>query len=240
MNKCTHKYIPGKVHPIPVDMIDSTAALKYSFIDSMGAIQNADALAENYSMSTEWMVKNLNATRGILCKATDPVTELPIHFTKEMLCEQIKKDTSVDITDILPNLENDLDKVNAVYIIFINEEGGYQSPKHFHAPVVDANGNVLDDTRTTTIIIPIKIVDDKKTSVCFNYQESPKIPSTLFLSSGWFSETVNGYTQSIEMPSAGQYLIIDFNSSKTLHWVENETGSKNEYLCIAIETSWSD
>lgn len=130
------------------------------------------------------------------------------------------------------------DGIDTFFMVLLNEDSKYRAEKHFHTR------NPLDrskDRRAVTVVIPYKIVEPVNEYVKFQY-----VDSTIDKKSGLDINLVRDNIlrteedpelpiQSIKMPDVGQYLVIDFNSTKCLHWVENN-GSKNEYICLITES----
>lgn len=142
----------------------------------------------------------------------------------------------------LPNafkaVEERMEKMDRFAMIIINEDSNYVAGAHLHAR------NPLDrskDMRTVTVVLPYKIVEPVDTYVKFQYIDYDIDKTSghdISLTRDYFLHTEPDPdlpTQDIKLPDVGQYLIIDFNGTECLHWVEN-SGSKNEYICLLFES----
>lgn len=143
----------------------------------------------------------------------------------------------------LPNAFEALDNtirgpIDGFALVLINSDSNYRAGAHFHphSPI-----DKTKDSRTVTVVVPYKVVEPSTSYVKFQYndQSVDKI-------SGLDMDIVRDNIlrtepdpdlpiQSIKMPDAGEYLLIDFNATKCFHWVD-DNGCKNEYLCLVVET----
>jgi hypothetical protein len=111
--------------------------------------------------------------------------------------------------------------------------------KHFHPPATNKN-NVYDlaHRRTITAVIPTKLVEPVTEQVCmqkFDYDFIGKTPIyNVYQDVNWQNENlkISPNIERIDMPKPGQYLILDFISSHTLHWVENSHSTNNEFIFL--------
>lgn len=112
--------------------------------------------------------------------------------------------------------------------------------KHFHAPEPDSN-NVYPEPgirRTITVAIPTKIVDEVSEQVClqeFDYDFVGKTPIyNGYQNIEWQQQNLSMHDEvtKIDMPKPGQYLVLDFIASHTLHWVENTLDTANEFIFL--------
>lgn len=112
--------------------------------------------------------------------------------------------------------------------------------KHFHPPAT-GEGNLYASPgyrRTLTAVIPTKIVDPVTEKVClqsFNYDFIGKSPVyNAYQNKEWQDANldISPNVEKIDLPQAGQYLILDFPSSHTLHWVENSLNTENEFIFL--------
>jgi len=103
------------------------------------------------------------------------------------------------------------------------------APAHRHGGRRKENATELfDSMRCVTVVIPTNTYGPSTSYFWANYQdEVPHDPT---------DQTIKGHIQKIKMPDPGQYLILDFDSVKTLHGVDNSLGNKNEFLCLMAET----
>lgn len=116
--------------------------------------------------------------------------------------------------------------------------GPGQVQAHVHTPKRNADGKYLGPRMTTTVVIPIKIVEPVTETLCFAWQDIPydqmnineealKWESSLSLLDS-YNDRSN--MQRIKFPEMGQHLVFTFNSSNYLHWSELDTN--NEFICL--------
>jgi hypothetical protein len=112
--------------------------------------------------------------------------------------------------------------------------------KHFHGPETDSNNVYIEPgiRRTITIAIPTKVVDEVTEQVCwqeFDYNFVGKTPIyNGYQNIEWQQEnlSLHNHVTKIDMPKPGQYLVMDFIASHTLHWVENSQSTNNEFIFL--------
>lgn len=112
--------------------------------------------------------------------------------------------------------------------------------KHFHAPETNSEGVYGEPgiRRTITVAIPTKIVDEVSEQVCwqeFDYDFVGKTPIyNGYQNVEWQQENLalSDEVTKIDMPKPGQYLVLDFIASHTLHWVENLKDTANEFIFL--------
>jgi hypothetical protein len=109
---------------------------------------------------------------------------------------------------------------------------------HFHTPKRDKDGKYTGPRMTTTVIIPIKIVEPVTETLCFSWKDVPYESMDLMKDVvGWENSLNlveeyhnNTNVQRIRFPNEGEYLTFHFNSSHYLHW--SELNTQNEFICL--------
>lgn len=98
----------------------------------------------------------------------------------------------------------------------------------------------LRNRRTLTVGIPYRIKEPVDDVLCFYSAEidyeNYTFPKTPDEGSAWHESVVKQATVAefeIRFPSENQFLILDFDSTKTVHWGVHRT--ENEYLFIACD-----
>lgn len=232
MSQVVYRYVNGRTQPLSEELKNDLRLGKYGFIDLMDQVRLFSDIDTTHVKDRVWMETNLSPSKLVIIGGF-AVFDNDYDAVLQELIDEIRDVSNIDLTDVLTIHDIDPSSIYAIYLVAINEESNYKMPKHVHSSLTDSN-NVEYDSKTVTVVVPTKIVDELATTACFNYQEH--MPCINVLGTGGFSDDVVGNVQYIDLPKEGQYLILNFNSTKTLHWVENVTGSKNEYLCITMET----
>lgn len=89
--------------------------------------------------------------------------------------------------------------------------------------------------RTVTLIAPIRIVEEITETVCFNYHpELDQVESQEEWIRNCLNTKVEGEVIKCKFPDIGEYLILDFDSTHYLHWVEGITN--NHYLIFVFDS----
>ena len=169
----------------------------------------------------------------------------PIQYPIEQAFEEYKRLYEIDAPNAFIELHKLSPLISRSFVLaFLGKEfneryrSGYVH-KHFHPPAANAN-NVyeLSTRRTITAVIPTKIVDPVSEQVClqkFEYDFVGKSPIyNAYQDSDWQEQNLllDDMIEKIDMPKPGQYLILDFVSSHTLHWVENNSNTNNEFIFL--------
>lgn len=159
-----------------------------------------------------------------------------------------KFDLNVPVAyDEVRKLVTEADRAFIVYVTksndgYIDTSRGHIHP-HFHPPryaLDEERKYISNERRTVSIVIPTKIVDPiteilRWTEFEFDFTTSKhaKVDKEKWIEDNLTIDYTN--VQEIKMPEPGQYLILDFDSAHTLHWIKNDQGSKNEYLCMILD-----
>jgi hypothetical protein len=123
-------------------------------------------------------------------------------------------------------------------ITYIDKHSSHRAHKHFHPRIMDKDSKNIRECRACVVVIPLNHPSPATEKVFFNHQDLRTHQEELIMDlCRWTAspyETVRGHVTELLMPAMGQYLILDFMSSRCLHWVENY-GTENEYVCLIIE-----
>lgn len=148
----------------------------------------------------------------------------------------------------LPIAFNELRKLSPMiarsFIAFVGESSnrfdnthGYVH-KHFHPPARNLEFKYIANTRrTTTVVVPTKLRNEVSEVLCvqrydFEFKGKDYVPYS-YQREDWFERFPKvGEVERIRMPNEGEYLVLDFESSHLVHWIENSLDSKNEFICL--------
>lgn len=159
-----------------------------------------------------------------------PLTKNDIEYT----IDEHEKIITKEANFIAPNAFNALrSRLSTAVYIFLAELT-FDAPKHFHAYL---DTEIPKNTRTVTIIIPAVIRNEVTEKVYFNYQEHTiEEENALYDIKQNFGcyETIVGKVDTVKFPKPGQYLMFDFNSTKTLHWSQHS--NENDFLLLIAAT----
>ena len=117
---------------------------------------------------------------------------------------------------------------------------GNESHKHFHPPAAGPDMRFVapGTRRTITAVLPIRIVEPVTEMVClqqfeFDFVGKEPHPNS-YQDPSWQKQNLTevGEVIKIPMPPMGSHLILDFVSSHTLHWVENNSNTNNEFIFL--------
>lgn len=171
----------------------------------------------------------------------------------DTICEQFRTKFDIDSTIALDELKKLTSKSAKAFLVYLGKDShssfdnsGGHLHKHFHPPTLDdvGQGNYMSNhRRTVTVVIPIRIADTVTESFCwtpfdFDFLSFWQPPHDLFGQPKWIAENLtidDSKTQKIKLPKSGQYLVLDFDSAHNLHWIENDEGSNNEYICLILD-----
>jgi hypothetical protein len=150
----------------------------------------------------------------------------------------------IDLPDAFQELKNISPIVSSSFLVFVgksanrfNNTFGYIH-KHIHPPEVSKDLKYISPSRrSTTVIVPTKIKNSISETLCIQKVEydfyGKDYIARSYQTEEWLSALPKvGDEIRIRMPSEGEYLVLDFESSHTLHWIENEMDSENEFICL--------
>ena len=108
---------------------------------------------------------------------------------------------------------------------------------HVHAPVKEYN---YEKCPNLTVIVPVKIVEPVTEEFCvkhYDYVPWDQFEYDKITHDDWFKVRegldTEGEVERIKLPDAGEYLVVEFEGSRDLHWVDNI--SNNHYLYFILE-----
>lgn len=208
--------------------VDGPTLPNFNYYDYVG---DEKVIADEFLMQNTWVMRN-----------DGQVTVYPIEVAFDAYKEQYGIDTDIAFNE-MKKLSDVITRsfiVAFVGKVFNNTYKNGYIHKHFHAPPTDEN-NVYASPgyrRTITAVIPTKIVDPVTEQVClqqFDYDFVGKTPIyNSYQNREWQEQNLDISTDiaKIKLPNPGQYLILDFTSSHTLHWIENNFNTRNEFICL--------
>lgn len=164
---------------------------------------------------------------------------MPIELSIEEIQKQLWEDAGLVapkafelVRNIFPN------GTSRFAITYVDKHSSYKAHKHLHPRIMSKDGKNIREARTCVVIVPINHNAPATEKLFFNHQElGTHIEELLMDLCRWTAshyETIKGQVIDIQMPSRDQYLVVEFMSSRCVHWVENY-GTENEYLCLIFE-----
>lgn len=227
----------------PEDKVKLMISMMEEFVDDLPKMIDG-------SMSPDLKINNpppmevLTQKRAINCGVQVlkfDENDQPLVFDTSVLIDQFKEYTSIDVPNAYAELKKRMPRAKRSGIAYINEYANYEVSKHFHGMLKSSKSLELIDTlRTVTVIIPYKITAPIQETVSFQHLEYSKekekelqLDLYKLLAIEWEPDP-NLPITTAKMPEPGQYLILDFNSTKCLHWVDNKF-NQNEYVCFLVE-----
>lgn len=110
--------------------------------------------------------------------------------------------------------------------------------KHFHPPATDINLKYISgNRRTTTVVVPTKLANEVNEILCmqqidYDFMANDYV-AFAYETESWIDQLPKtSDVIKIRMPSEGEYLVLDFESSHMVHWIENSLDSANEFICL--------
>lgn len=163
----------------------------------------------------------------------------PIHVSIDEIENRCKL-AGVYVPKAFEEIKKHMPEVARFIAVGVGDWSGYNVIPHFHSPILKGDGSYNRDCRTITVVIPMNHSVPVEEDFIAQYVEYSKEQEEelqlglikefyLYYKDDSFSKTT------VKMPAPGQYLVLDFNSSKILHWLENNNRTKNEYLCLVAE-----
>lgn len=128
--------------------------------------------------------------------------------------------------------------INRFAISHVGKLTEYKAYGHFHPCIKNKDGTNHRECHTVVVIIPINHKHPITEKLFFNHQdtltneEEHIVDLVRDIASPY--ETVRGNVLEVRMPSPGEYLVVEFQGSRCLHWLENY-GTENEYICLIAE-----
>lgn len=164
---------------------------------------------------------------------------LPIEMSIDEIQSKLREDTGLIAPKAFDCIRKSFPNGACRFAItYIDKHSSHRAHKHLHPRIMDKDGKNIRECRACVVVIPLNHPSPATERVFFNHQEpNGHIEELLMDLCRWTAspyETVRGQVIDVLMPTVGQYLILDFMSSRCLHWVENY-GTENEYLCLIVE-----
>lgn len=163
----------------------------------------------------------------------------PIEMSIEEIQDTLHKDTGLVAPKIFECIRKIFPNGACRFAItYIDKHSSYRAHKHIHPRIMDKDGKNIRECRACVVVIPLNHTSPATEKVFFNYQDPGTHMEELVMDlCRWTAspyETVKGQVLELMMPDMSQYLVLDFMSSRCVHWTENY-GTENEYLCLIIE-----
>jgi hypothetical protein len=208
--------------------IDGPVIPSFNFNDYVGSNKVS---VEQFLMQNTWVQKENGAA---------------VQYSIEQAFDSYKTLYGIDSSEAFSELKKLSPVITRSFILaFLGKEfnqkyrNGFVH-KHFHAPEPDSNNVYVEPgiRRTITVAIPTKIIDEVTEQVCwqeFDYDFVGKTPIyNGYQNVEWQQENLalHDTVTKIDMPKPGQYLVLDFIASHTLHWVENSQSTNNEFIFL--------
>lgn len=161
----------------------------------------------------------------------------------EMSIEEVQQKLLADAGLIAPKAfefikESFPNGVSRFGVTYVNKHSSYTAHKHLHPRIMAKDLKMIRECKTCLVVIPIQHTAPATEKLFLNHQEPNDHQVELIMDlCRWTAspyETVRGHVLDVAMPSMGQYLVVNFISSRCLHWVENY-GTENNYLCLVAE-----
>jgi hypothetical protein len=164
---------------------------------------------------------------------------LPIEMSVEEIQSKLREDTGLIAPKAFDFIRKSFPNGACRFAItYIDKHSSHRAHKHLHPRIMDKDGKNIRECRACVVVIPLNHSSPATEKVFLNHQDPNGHTEELIMDlCRWTAspyETVRGQVTELLMPSMGQYLILDFMSSRCLHWVENY-GTENEYLCLIVE-----
>lgn len=169
----------------------------------------------------------------------DPVTGLEDRYPVEYIADVYRSHYGIDVPYIFETIKTITDFAARSFIVYTRN--GAPVRKHIHPPVLDRSGKYIRDRRSVTFGIPSTLVQPVTDVLYFfesdfdftGYDHSKLNPEEKLLLHDNIIDAAKVPTEIIPFPDQGKCLVLDFNSTNTVHWVDHHT--KNEYIFIVYE-----
>lgn len=195
------------------------------------------------SSITQSVIDKIPKTReklgGIIHLKLDPNTREELPYTVDEVEERFKQYYGLDLPNAFDIIRSITPTVSRSFLVYDCKKEPVR--KHIHPPVTDINGKHVRNRRTLTIGVPYKIVEPVNDGVYFYSAEidyeNYRFPKTPEEGAAWHDSVVNQATVSdcevVMFPEKNQFLILDFDSTATVHWGFHHT--ENEYMFIVCD-----
>jgi len=169
----------------------------------------------------------------------DPITGLEDKYPVEYIADVYRSRYGIDVPYVFDTIKSITDFASRSFIVYTREKSPVR--KHIHPPVLDSKGKYVRDRRTISFGIPSTIVEPVTDLLYFyesnfdfaGYDHSVLSPDEKLLLHDNIIDAATVPVETIPFPDSGQCLVLDFNSTNTVHWVDHHT--KNDYFFIVYE-----
>lgn len=194
------------------------------------------------SSLTPEAIDNIPKTRerlgGIIHLNLDPITREELPYTIDEIEARYKEHYGFVLPSAFDIIRSFTPTVSKSFIVYDCKKEPIR--KHIHPPVTDAQGLHVRNRHTLTIGVPYNIVEPVDDVVCLysaniDY-ENYRFPKTPEEGAAWHDSVINQATfaeSEVLFPDKNQFLILDFDSTKTVHWGVHRT--ENEYVFIVCD-----
>lgn len=169
----------------------------------------------------------------------DPNTGLEDKYSVEYIADVYRSRYGIDVPYVFDTIKSITDFASRSFIVYTRPNSSVR--KHIHPPVLDRSGKYIRDRRTVSFGIP-SILNEPATDKIYFYESK-------FDFTGYDHSILNAVEKLaihdsiinsviepkdiIPFPGNGQCLVLDFNSTNTVHWADHHT--QNEYFFIVYE-----
>lgn len=169
----------------------------------------------------------------------DLVTGQELPYPVEHIAEVYRTHYGIDVPYVFDAIKSITDVATRSFIVYARPELTVR--KHIHPPVVDISGKYVRDRRTISFGIPSKIIQPSTDRLFFyeskfdfsEYDETKMSPEEKLSLHDSIINSATVPTRIIPFPNQDQCLVLDFDSTNTVHWADHHTA--NEYFFIAYE-----
>jgi hypothetical protein len=182
--------------------------------------------------------KTRETAAGVVHLILDPITKEEIPYSVDEVEERFKQHYGLVLPCAFDIIKSITPTVIRSFLVYDRKSAPVR--KHVHPPVVDMHGKHARNRRTLTVGVPYRIVEPVNDGVYFYSAEidykNYRFPKTSEEGEAWHNSVINQATTpecEIMFPSENQLLILDFDSTKTVHWGVHRT--ENEYMFIVCD-----
>ena len=199
-----------------------------------------------YSMDpalAEWVVKprpdNNPSLKEVVPFRIDPQSGEELPITIDEVQQEYLTKWNFDIPLVFDTIREIVPAISRSFLVYAKK--GSTVTRHIHPPVYDNTGLFVRPRRTVTIGIPVKTVGPTPDLLYFyhtaidytgiNFKTTDV--QALYEIHNKIIQVGDKPTDIINMPNSGQYLVLDFDSSNTVHWGIHT--SDNEFLFLVCD-----
>lgn len=170
----------------------------------------------------------------------DPITNEELLYDVDEVSEIYRSYYKIDLPYVFDTIKTITPRVTRSFLVYARH--GSTVRKHFHPPVLDGDNNYIRNRHTVTFGVPCKITEPVTDRLFFSRTDQDYFTSYKEHNTDWFSgfrwhkeivDKATEITDQIPFPNENQYLLLDFDSTCTVHWADHKT--MNEYFFIVYE-----